>query len=209
MSTKIVKRRTQERTELTRNKLLDAGTRLFTEQGFEGISIRDLENASGVQRGLLAYHFTDKETLWKAVADRTFGLMRDEVDARLEILRDLSKTERLAATIRFYVRFSARHPELSRLLSQEGRQDSWRIRYLIDNHIKATTESLEGPVRDSLGLDKQGFMHWHYMLVGASSTIFSHAPECQLLFGVDSQQAAIVDAHADLMVKLLMGPLMK
>jgi AcrR family transcriptional regulator len=209
MSTKIVKRRTQERTELTRNKLLDAGTRLFSEQGFDGISIRNLENASGVQRGLLAYHFTDKESLWKAVADRTFGLMREEVDSRLEIMRDLSEHERLAATIRFYVRFCSRHPELSRLLSQEGRQDSWRIRYLVDNHIKAITESLEGPVRDALGLDKQGFMHWHYMLVGASSTIFSHAPECQLLFGVDARQEAIVDAHADLMVNMLIGPLMK
>jgi AcrR family transcriptional regulator len=209
MSTKIVKRRTQERTEVTRNKLLDAGTRLFSEQGFEGISIRDLEKASGVQRGLLAYHFTDKETLWKAVADRTFGLMRDEVNARSEILRDLSERERLAATIRFYVRFSARHPELSRLLSQEGRQDSWRIRYLVDNHIRVITESLEGPVREALGLDEQGFMHWHYMLAGASSTIFSHAPECQLLFGVDPQQEVFVNAHADLMVNMLIGSLMK
>jgi hypothetical protein len=123
------------------------------------------------------------------------------------LLRDLSERERLAATIRFYVRFSARHPELSRLLSQEGRQDSWRIRYLVENHIKTLTESLEGPVRDALGLDKQGFMHWHYILAGASSTIFSHAPECQLLFGVDSRQEAVVDAHADLMVNMLIGSL--
>ena len=45
------RRRTQERTEATRNKLLDAAALLFTEQGFEGVSIRDLENEAEVQRG--------------------------------------------------------------------------------------------------------------------------------------------------------------
>ena len=58
-------RRTQERTEATRNKLLEAAAVLFTEHGFEGVTIRDLENAADVQRGLLSYHFGDKETLTK------------------------------------------------------------------------------------------------------------------------------------------------
>jgi hypothetical protein len=47
------------------------------------------------------------------------------------------------------------------------------------------------------------------MLAGASSTIFSHAPECRLLFGVDPQQEAFVNAHADLMVNMLIGSLTK
>ncbi|MEP5766686.1 MAG: TetR family transcriptional regulator [Halieaceae bacterium] len=209
MSTKITKRRTQERTEQTRTKLLDAAVHLFSEQGFEGISIRDLEKAASVQRGLLAYHFEDKETLWKAAADRTFGLMSDEVDARVDILRDLSEQERIAAMIRFYVRFSARHPELSRLLSQEGRQDSWRIQYLVEHHVSRITAALEKPVRAALNLNREEFTHWFYMLVGAASTIFSHSPECQILFGVDSRQEKIVSAHADMLVTMLMEPFSK
>ena len=209
MSTNLRKRRTQERTEVTRNKLLDAAARLFSEQGFDGISIRDLEKAADVQRGLLAYHFGDKETLWKTAADRTFGVMREQVNARTDILKDLSKSERIATMIRFYVRFSASHPEFSRLLSQEGRQDSWRIRYLAENHVSGITRSLEGPVREELGLDKTEFMHWFYMLAGAAATIFSHSPECQLLYGVDSREDAVVTAHADMMVKMLMEPFKK
>jgi AcrR family transcriptional regulator len=209
MSTNLKKRRTQQRTEITQTKLVDAATRTFSEQGFDGVSIRDLENAAEVQRGLLAYHFVDKEGLWKAAADRTFGLLQDEVSGRSEVLRDLPEQERVAATIRFYVRFCSRHPELSRMLSQEGRQDSWRIRYLVEHHISGITSALSTPVRQALGLDEQGFMHWFYMLVGASSTIFSHAPECQVLFGVDSLQEPVVEAHAELMVKMLLGAFAK
>lgn len=205
MSTNIKKRRTQERTEITRAKLLDAATRIFSEQGYEGVSIRELEKAAEVQRGLLVYHFTDKAALWKAAADRTFGMMNEEVSLRADILRDLSRRDRIATLIRFYARFSARHPEFSRLLSQEGRQDSWRIRYLVDNHIGPMTRSLRKPVTEVLGLDEQGFMHWFYMLAGASATIFSHAPECRVLFDTDSLQESVVERHADLMVKMLMG----
>ena len=198
-------RRTQERTEITRAKLLEAASRLFTEQGFEGVSIRDLENAAKVQRGLLTYHFKDKKTLWKAMADATFGLVHEQLNSRLELLGDLSAKERIAYIIRFYVRFCSRHPELSRLLSQEARHNSWRIRYLAENHIRDLADSLRGPVTETLGLSERQFMHWYYLLAGGSSLIFTHAPECQLVFGEDAHQESVVDEHAEMMVTALLG----
>jgi TetR/AcrR family transcriptional regulator len=203
--TAIKPRRTQERTEATRNKLLDAASLLFTEQGFDGVSIRDLENEADVQRGLLSYHFQDKESLWKAMADRTFALMNDALAPRLEVLGDLGPRERVRAIIRFYVRFSSRHPELPRLLSQEARHHSWRLSYLVDEHISASTNSLRESVTDALGLSEAKFMHWYYFMVGASSLIFSHAPECELLFDADPHEDAIVEAHAEMMVNTLLG----
>jgi TetR/AcrR family transcriptional regulator len=205
VATRKSSRRTQERTEITRAKLLEAASRLFTEHGFEGVSIRDLENAAKVQRGLLAYHFKNKKTLWKAMADATFNLMHEQLNSRLELLEDLSARERIAYIIRFYVRFSSRHPELSRLLSQEARHDSWRIRYLAENHICGLADSLRGPVIETLGLSERQFMHWYYLLAGGSSLIFSHAPECQLVFGEDAHQESVVDEHAEMMVTALLG----
>lgn len=190
---------------VTRGKLLDAAAALFTEHGFEGVSIRDLENAADVQRGLLVYHFTDKESLWKAMADRTFNTMVDEMAPRIDLLSELSPRDRVAFLVRFYVRFSSRHPELPRLLSQEARHDSWRIRYLVEQHIASATETLRKPVVEALGLDQQAFMHWYYFMVGASSLIFSHAPECQILFGIDPQEDSVVEAHAEMMVNALLG----
>jgi AcrR family transcriptional regulator len=198
-------RRTQERTAVTRSKLLDAAALLFTEHGYEGVSIRDLENEAQVQRGLLLYHFGDKQTLWKKMADRTFNLMVDALAPRLEVLLDLLPRERVAAIVRFYVRFSSMHPELPRLLSQEARHHSWRLSYLVDEHIAHTTRTLRQPVIEALGLSEQQFMHWYYFMVGASSLIFSHAPECELLFGVNPHDEEVVEAHAHMMVNALLG----
>jgi hypothetical protein len=92
------------------------------------------------------------------------------------------------------------------LLSQEGRHDSWRIRYLTEHHIAAVVESLRTPVIEALGLNERQFMHWYYLLVGGSSLIFSHAPECRLLFDVDAYDEGVVDAHAEVMVNALLGP---
>ena len=65
-------RAVQQRAEDTRARLLEAGIELFSTRGFDGTSIRDVETAAGVKRGLVAYHFGTKEAFWKAAVDRIF-----------------------------------------------------------------------------------------------------------------------------------------
>ncbi len=198
-------RRVQERTEITRAKLIEAGTRIFSEKGFDGVSVRELETAADVQRGLLTYHFGDKESMWKEVVDATFGQMRKEFEPRMDLLNELSDSESVSFIVRFYVRFHAKHPELSRLMSQEAIQDSWRIRYLIEHHIKPASDAMQKLLKDAQQMDSKAFINWYYIMVSASSTIFSFAPECQILFGVDPHEEDIVEAHADMLVGMLLG----
>lgn len=198
-------RRTQERTEITRMKLIDAGKKMFSERGFDAVSVRDLEKVAGVKRNLLAYHFDDKDTLWKIVADDIFGLMKTEFDERLRISREMSSRESLAFVVRFYVQFHARHPELSRLVAQEATQHSWRTQYMIDKHIRSATDAMEKLVKETQGLDREAFIHWYYIMISATSTIFSFAAECQDLFDVDPCEDSMVEGHADMLVAMLLG----
>jgi AcrR family transcriptional regulator len=197
-------RRTQERAELTRAKLLDAGILLFSERGFDAVSVRDLETAAGVKRNLLAYHFDDKDTLWKASADAIVGLMRSEFDQRMTIMKEISGRETLAFIVRFYVYFHARHPELSRLMSREATRHSWRNQYLIDTHIRPSTMAMEKLVHEIKGLDRKAFIHWYYIMISSTSTIFSFAAECEDLFGVDPCEESMVEAHAEMLVSMLL-----
>lgn len=197
-------RRTQERTEITRAKLIAAGKEMFSKRGFDAVSVRDLENAAGVKRNLLSYHFIDKDGLWKAVADEIYDLMRAEFDQRMAIAKEISERETLAFIVRFYVHFHARHPELSRLMAQEATQHSWRIQYLIDKHIRPSTLEMEKLVKQTKGLDRKAFIHWYYIMISSTSTIFSFAAECQDLFGVDPCEESMVEAHAEMLVKMLL-----
>ena len=198
-------KRTQERALGTRNKLLDAATELFVDRGFDGVTLRDIENLASVHRGLASYHFGDKDSLWKEVASNCLNKMRVQVDERMNVLADFSNRDRLAYIVRFYVRFSAKHPEVSALVSQEARRKTWRLQYLIDNHIKPACDAMEILAGDSLGLDRESFIHWYYILISASSTIFYFAPECQLLFGTNSRSEKMVEQHADLLVDMLVN----
>jgi TetR/AcrR family transcriptional regulator len=196
-------KRTQERTEITRQKLLEAATQLFAYRGYDGVTVRDIEKSADVHRGLVAYHFTDKDSLWRAVADACFGQMRGKIDQRFAILNELSEEERLATIVRFYVYFSAAHPEVSALVSQEATTKSWRIQYLIDNHIRPACIAMEALANQTLGLDREDFVHWYYILISASSTLFYFAPECELLFDMDSRSDAVVERHAEMLVQML------
>jgi AcrR family transcriptional regulator len=197
-------RRVQERAEITRAKLIKAGTVMFSERGFDGVSVRDLENAAGVKRNLLAYHFDDKDTLWKRVTNDIYGLMKTEFDQRLLISQEMSGRESLAFVVRFYVYFHARHPELSRLVAQEATQHSWRTQYMIEHHIRPATVAMEKLVKEIQGLDRDAFIHWYYIMISSTSTIFSFAAECQDLFGINPCEEDRVEAHADMLVGMLL-----
>lgn len=202
-TTKKPTKRTQERTEATRAKILEAAMALFSDRGYEGVSVNEIEKNAGVHRGLVSYHFGDKKSLWQAVASNLFDQMRTEFGQRLDLLEELSKEERLALIVRFYVHFNARHPEVSALMSQEVRKNTWRTQYLVDNHVKPTCDAMEELAGNILGLDRQAFIHWYYILISSSSTLFYFAPECELLFGVDSRSKSMVERHADLLVEML------
>jgi AcrR family transcriptional regulator len=197
-------RKTQERAELTRANLIDAGKLLFSERGFDAVSVRDLETAAGVKRNLLAYHFSDKDTLWKVSADAIVGLMRSEYDQRMAIMKEISGREALAFIVRFYVHFHARHPELSRLMAREMTRHSWRTQYLIDTHVRPSTQAMEKLVHETKGLDRKAFIHWYYIMISSTSTIFSFAAECEDLFGVDPREESMVEGHAEMLVSMLL-----
>jgi AcrR family transcriptional regulator len=49
--------------------VLTAATYLFSKKGLHGTSIRDIEKASGVSKGLIMHHFETKENLYAVVQD--------------------------------------------------------------------------------------------------------------------------------------------
>ena len=198
-------RRTQARTELARANMISAATPMFAENGFTATSVRDIEVAADVKRGMLVYHFGDKDTFWKAVADSVFDRIASQRKLRVSVLKDMSRREGVAMIIRFHVRIFAQYPELSRLMAQEARQKSWRIEYLVTQHIKPGSIDLEKYVSKALNLTSRQFAHWYYIMVSGCATIFSFEPECALLFGFDSRQDKVVEAHANMLVGILLG----
>ncbi|MEM9841197.1 MAG: helix-turn-helix domain-containing protein, partial [Pseudomonadota bacterium] len=66
--------------EKTREDLLRAGIKLFSEQGYEATSTRQIESSARVQRNLMSYHFGSKDRFWKAC----MSSLKDDVNRMLE-----------------------------------------------------------------------------------------------------------------------------
>ena len=65
----------------TRRALLEAGTRLFPEKGFDGVSVEDLATRAGVNKALISYHFGGKRGLYVAVLESAFAEMAERLIA--------------------------------------------------------------------------------------------------------------------------------
>ena len=64
--------RKREQSELSRERLIEAATRLFAERGYRDASVQAIGEAAGISRGSIFWHFGSKEGLLWAVVQRAF-----------------------------------------------------------------------------------------------------------------------------------------
>lgn len=81
--------RRQRDKEQTIQDVLTAATHLFSRKGLHGTSIRDIEKASGVSKGLIMHHFETKGNLYAAVQDNLNQTYIAWMAAQRETSRDL------------------------------------------------------------------------------------------------------------------------
>lgn len=68
----------------TIRRILDAAASSFGEQGFRGASMSAVAKAAGVSKGLLHYHFKDKDELLLEAQRVAFRRIHESFDARFE-----------------------------------------------------------------------------------------------------------------------------
>jgi AcrR family transcriptional regulator len=64
--------RKRDQSNQSRERLIDAATRLFAERGYRGASVQAIGEAAGISRGSIFWHFGSKEGLLWAVVQRAF-----------------------------------------------------------------------------------------------------------------------------------------
>lgn len=201
-------RATRPSADATRDRILDAALELFSELSFDGATTRDIAAQAGVTQPLLNYHFSSKDELWRAATDRLFSTLGSAMRERARGLRGVDELTVARLLVREFIFFSATHPELHRIITQECKTDGPRMDWLIEQHIRpmyeTTTALFERLVAQGL-VPAVPAPHLYYIITGAGPTIFVLGPECKRLTGIDPTTAEVVEAHADAVCLLLFG----
>ena len=85
-------RRTKEEAAQTKEKIFQAGLRVFTEKGFDAATISDIVKASGYTRGAVYWHFENKEAFISELYSRTGAKIVQVISDNLETHNSLLKT---------------------------------------------------------------------------------------------------------------------
>lgn len=145
-----------------REKLVSAATRIFTEKGLEGFTMREVAGAVGVSAMTPYRYFQDKEEILAAVRAAAFDRFADELESAFAGAAD--PEARSSAVGRAYVRFAftepasyklmfdmtqpeeTTYPELARATTRARRTMTEYVRALVDAGILAGDPVLLGHV---------------------------------------------------------------
>jgi len=192
----------------TRRRILAAALEVFAERGFDGARTRDIAALAGVNLGLLQYYFGGKEKLWRAAVDYAFGGLWEALGDRMPAA--IRSHAELVELVRVAVRFAASHSNLVRLMNDEGKRDGPRLRWLVERHGRRLFEGIRAVLETPVARERLGAIdpvHLYYVFIGATGLLFSQAPECKRLVGVDpTTSTEMIEAHADVVARLLIGP---
>jgi AcrR family transcriptional regulator len=194
--------------DATRDRIVAAAIDLFSERSYDGASTRDIAARAEVTQPLVNYHFRTKEALWQAAVDALFDRLTQTMDERTHGLRGVDPVTSAKLLVREFVVFSARNPQLHRIIMQESKADGPRMDYVVDRHVRPIyerTTALFASLTKAGAIPDIPPAHLYYILTGAGPTMFVLAPECRRLSGLDPRADEVVEAHADAVCRLLFG----
>lgn len=98
-------------------EILDYGTEVFADKGYEGASMRDLSRLSGISLAGLYYYFESKEKLLYFIQQHTFNTIMERLRERLATSDD--PETRIRIFVHNHVDYSVAKQKAMKVLSHE------------------------------------------------------------------------------------------
>jgi TetR/AcrR family transcriptional regulator len=170
-----------------RQKILDAASRAFAEEGFAGARVDEIAHRAGVNKAMLYYHVGNKQDLYTAVLTRNFDRMDEALVDAMKM--GGSAAERLRVIIAGVARALKAIPDHPRMVLREFASGGTNLQpEVLERMVK-----ILGMVRHLLteGVRSEEFratdpVMTHLTLVGASLILNAAAPLGERVSEIDS-----------------------
>lgn len=178
----------RKRADVVRETVLQAALECFGAFGYDGTSTRAVAERADVTHTLVLYHFKSKEDLWTATLDNALSVYVGAIRPALESDGDVPAGERLRRFIEQFVRFSAQYPQIHRIMTMEGNQDTARLEWVINNYLRDHFEQIRNLIRkaqDEGSVRDCDAARLYYFIIGGAGTLFTLSTEYLALTGRD------------------------
>lgn len=93
--------------------ILQTAESLFAEKGYQNVSTEEIARTAGVSKGLVHYHFSNKEELLVKILERG----RDSLSTQLDFIEETDETARskIRAAVKAYLDVASAQPALTRM----------------------------------------------------------------------------------------------
>jgi TetR/AcrR family transcriptional regulator len=169
-------RREQARSIETRRAIMDAALNEFAERGFDGASMRRIGERAGLEYTLITYHFRNKDTLWRAVAEDAFAQIEAKWNEAIPTDAEMSAADRVREEFRTFLKFTIEHTAFHHFMLRENLGNSPRLEWLVENVVSKTRERILPQIRAAQAegtLLKVDPNLLYYMLIGMTSVLSS------------------------------------
>ncbi|CAA0093804.1 Uncharacterised protein [Zhongshania aliphaticivorans] len=191
---------------LSIEQLLDASADIFARDGYDGVSLRKLQDELNVSYTFFHHHFSSKELLWQAVVDRLCG----ETTARvLDVLQNIdeehNELDALKEGIAVYIRSAFEHPALHHICQQESRCEGPRLSYIYKHYYGPAWQLISDMVKkvDTLNIIKDIPIETLFFVVQSATAPIVQLPFYQRLTGTNELPPEFVENHIQQTIDLL------
>lgn len=190
----------------TRQKLIQTATRLFSEKGYDGISVDEIVDATGVNKRMVYHYFGSKEAIYQEVLREVFGRL-----THLELTTTASKENAeviIEKLVRAYFKFLVDNPEFVQLLLWENLSKGRHLAPVMEDLSKAPIlkflqATLEDQSRSGHINRKLNPKHLLINLIGLCFIYFSNRHTLSHTVGIDLNSPANLDAGIKHVIELI------
>jgi len=171
-----------------RENIIAAAVPLFAAKGLNGVSVRELAAAAGVNLSMISYYFGGKEGLYAAVLTGQFAIL-----GKLEEIEhlEIDTLQKFELYVRATVSRYRKSPYLLRFYTSELTNPTACFETIVKPAIKKVVQMLLDTFSDGLSHEKfrgglnpadtvlalAGMVNFYFLLEPATAELVDHAPE--------------------------------
>lgn len=145
------------KSDVSRERILEAATELFAARGYAGAGVDRLAERSGIAKTAIYYHFGNKEGLLAAVLERASTEWIEAIQRAARQAGDpLGRLERALAGMREMLEERPWILKLFQILTLEVAEEKPEIRATLQGIVRRARQAITDGMRESLGVEVPG-----------------------------------------------------